>query len=118
MATLLLNSAFTYTGMWFDSWPYIQHLPYRKRPLHMTFGDDEDFTDEERKLFVEVYDHHGIKIDWKQGEVAVICNYRFAHGRPGIHLQNGERRRLGVLLGPTFRRVGQRQGKWGGRAVA
>ena len=41
-----------------------------------------------------------------------MCNYRFAHGRPEILLDVGESRRLGVLLGEQFDRIGQRDDKW------
>ena len=46
------------------------------------------------------------------GHVVVICNYRFAHGRPGIHLAAGEERELGVLIGEAFTRVGHLDDKW------
>lgn len=98
--------------MWFDTWPLVSHLPPRERPLWMTFGDDSDFTDADLRTFVDVYDRFGSPIDWRAGDVAVICNYRFAHGRPGIDLAPGEARELGVLLGATFDRVGDLPGKW------
>ena len=46
------------------------------------------------------------------GDVAAVCNYRFAHGRPSIHLREGEERELGVLLGEQFKRVETVPGKW------
>jgi hypothetical protein len=99
-------------GMWFDTWPLVQHLPYAERPLNLTFGDDTAFTRGELEQFVAVYDRFGTKIDWRVGDVAVVCNYRFAHGRPGIDLASGEQRELGVILGAQFDRVGVRSGKW------
>jgi hypothetical protein len=99
-------------GMWFDTWPLVQHLPYDQRPLNLTFGDDTELTRAELEQFVEVYDRFGTPIDWRVGDVAVVCNYRFAHGRPGIDLAPGEHRELGVLLGEQFDRVGVRAGKW------
>ena len=99
-------------GLWFDTWPLVQHLPYGERPLHMTFGDGTEFTRDELEQFIKVYDDFGTPIDWRVGDVAVICNYRFAHGRPEIKLEDGESRRLGVLLGEQFDRIGQRNDKW------
>ena len=90
----------------------VQHLPYGERPLHMTFGDGTEFTRDELEQFIKVYDDFGTPIDWRVGDVAVICNYRFAHGRPEIKLEDGESRRLGVLLGEQFDRIGQRNDKW------
>ena len=98
--------------MWFDTWPKVMHLPYDQRPLKLTFGDLTEMTREEKALFVEVYDRFGVPIDWSVGDIALICNYRWAHGRPGIVLQGDERRELGVLLGETFERVGDVDGKW------
>jgi hypothetical protein len=99
-------------GLWFDTWPLVQHLPFTDRPLHMTYGDDSEFTRDELQQFIDVYDKFGTKIDWERGDIAVICNYRFAHGRPEIVLGEGESRKLGVLLGEEFDRVGQRNDKW------
>jgi hypothetical protein len=108
----LLYASVADDGMWFDTWPKVMHLPYDQRPLKLTFGDLTEMTREEKALFVEVYDRFGVPIDWNVGDVALICNYRWAHGRPGIVLQGDERRELGVLLGETFERVGDVDGKW------
>ena len=85
----VLYSSLADHGMWFDTWPLVSHLPYRERPLHMTFGDDTEFTDDERRQWIDLYDRYGTPIRWRRGDVGVICNYRFAHGRPGIHLGDG-----------------------------
>jgi len=108
----LLYASLADHGIWFDTWPLVQHLAFEDRPLHMTFGDDSEFTRADLEQFIKVYDDHGTKIDWGVGDVAVICNYRFAHGRPEIHLDDGEHRKLGVLLGPQFDRIGPRPDKW------
>ena len=99
-------------GMWFDAWPLVQHLPYEQRPLHLTFGDDTEFSEQELREFVDIYARFGMPIDWRNGDVAVICNYRFAHGRPSIHLEPGEDRELGVLLGAKYTRQGALANKW------
>ena len=108
----LLYASIADHGMWFDTWPLVQHLPYEERPLDLTFGDGTPFTRDELQLFVDAYDRFGTPIDWNVGDVAVICNYRFAHGRPGIQLGEGERRELGVVLGPEFDRIGARPDAW------
>ena len=108
----LLFSSVADDGMWFDTWPNVMHLPYRERPLALTFGDGSQMTRAEKQQFIDVYDQFGIAIDWDVGDIVVICNYRFAHGRPGIHLDAGEQRELGVLIGEAFERVGDLPGKW------
>lgn len=108
----VLYSSVADDGMWFDTWPKVMHLPYDQRPLKLTFGDLTEMTYEEKCLFVDIYDRFGIPIDWNVGDVAIVCNYRFAHGRPGIQLDDGEDRELGVLIGEPFSRVGDLDGKW------
>ena len=69
-------------------------------------------TESEKQQFLNVYDRYGIPIRWSVGDIALICNYRFAHGRPAVHLKDGEQRELGVLIGDAFDRVEHRDGKW------
>ena len=106
------RSACANHGMWFDGWPMLMHLPYSLRPLHMTFGDDTEFTRDELQTFVDAYDRGGIRIDWQVGDILVFCNYRFAHGRPAIKLAPGEERELGVMLGGAMKRTGQKESAW------
>mgnify|MGYP001817715274 FL=1 len=108
----VLFSSVADDGMWFDTWPKVKHLPYDQRPLKLTFGDLSEMTRAEKALFVDVYDRFGIPINWNVGDVAVVCNWRWAHGRPGIQLEPGQRRDLGVLIGESFDRVGDLDGKW------
>jgi len=108
----LLFSSVADHGMWFDTWPLVMHLPYDERPLNLTFGDDTPMSREELQLFVDIYDNYGTPIKWQQGDVAIICNYRFAHGRPEIVLNDNEQRELGVIVGDSFDRVGDVDGKW------
>ena len=108
----VLYSSIADDGMWFDAWPKVMHLPYEERPLKLTFGDGSEMSREEKQAFVDVYDDFGIPIEWSVGDIAIVCNYRFAHGRPGIHLEEGEARELGVLIGEAYERVGDLPGKW------
>ncbi|MGI9223982.1 MAG: TauD/TfdA family dioxygenase [Woeseiaceae bacterium] len=108
----LLYSSVADDGMWFDTWPKVMHLPYEERPLKLTYGDLSEFTREEKELFVDIYDRFGVPIRWNTGDIAVVCNYRFAHGRPGIYLADNEERELGVLIGESYERVGDLPGKW------
>ena len=108
----VLYSSVADDGMWFDTWPKVQHLPYEQRPLKLTFGDLSEMTRAEKALFVDVYDRFGIPISWNVGDVTVVCNWRWAHGRPGIQLAADEQRELGVIIGEPFNRVGDLDGKW------
>ena len=108
----LLYASIADDAMWFDTWPKVMHLPYEQRPLKLTFGDDTEMTREEKQLFVDVYDRYGIPIKWQRGDVAVICNFRFAHGRPSISLDVDEERELGVIIGEDYNRIGALDEKW------
>jgi len=108
----LLYSSIADDGMWFDTWPRVMHLPYEERPLKLTFGDGSEMTGQEKQQFVDVYDDFGIQIPWSVGDIAIICNYRFAHGRPDVKLKPGEERELGVLIGESYNRVENLDGKW------
>ncbi len=108
----LLYSSMADDSAWFDTWPLVQHLPVDERPLKMTFGDGSEMTYDEKQQFLDVYDDYGIPIEWKVGDVALICNYRFAHGRPAVHVKEGEDRELGVLIGDAFDRLQTFNDKW------
>ncbi|MEL7186568.1 MAG: TauD/TfdA family dioxygenase [Pseudomonadota bacterium] len=108
----LLFASIADDGAWFDTWPMVQHIPYDQRPLKLTFGDLTEMTRAEKQLFIDVYDQQGVPINWSVGDVALVCNWRWAHGRPGIHLNPGESRELGVMLGANFKRVGDLPDKW------
>lgn len=108
----LLYSSIADDGMWFDAWPMVMHLPDDERPLKLTFGDDTEMTREEKQQFVDIYDQIGIPIAWNVGEIAIVCNYRFAQGRPGVHLDYGEERELGVMIGESFEQVDCQGDKW------
>eukprot|EP01084_Bolivina_argentea_P037574 69504_1 len=99
-------------SMCFDTWHGMKLLPNEKRPSKITYGDDTDFTHDELKQFVDINDKYGIPIEWKVGDIAVCCNYRWAHGRPMYDLNDGEQRELGVILGQVFERQGQLECKW------
>ena len=108
----LLYASVADDGMWFDGWPKVMHLPFEERPLKLTFGDGTEMTRAEKQEWVSLYDDYGIPIKWNVGDIAIICNYRFAHGRPGITLGDGEARDLGVLIGQAYDRVGDLPDKW------
>lgn len=109
----LLYSSIADDYMWFDSWDGVMSLPHQERPLKLNFGDGEVMSRQEKQQFVDAYDQAGIRIPWKQGDLVVIDNVRFAHGRPPINLDEGEKRHLGVLLGSLKRKAGVLSDKWG-----
>ena len=116
-----LYSSVADDSMWFDTWPGVAELPtmssykdthHYERPLKITYGDDTEFTRAELIDYVAAYDNFGLPIRWEEGDLAICCNYRWAHGRPSYELQEGDERVLGVTLGLQYDRVGQRADKW------
>lgn len=97
---------------WFDEWPGVKSLKPEDRPIKMTFGDDSDISWEEWRLWTKLADDYGFPVPWKSGDCVIVCNYRFAHGRPSYELKQGEKRELGVVLGPVFDRIGSLPDKW------
>ena len=94
--------------VWFDTWKGLSEIEPIHRPLSLEYGDNTKLTYEDKKILSKVYDNHGNKITWNEpGDILIICNQRFAHGRPPYHLEPGELRSLGVILGNRFQRIGQ-----------
>lgn len=110
--TNLMYSSVADDAMWFDAWPGVMKLPNWQRPLKLTYGDGTEFTKEEFRTWVDVYDMFGVPIKWNTGDIAIVCNWRWAHGRPAYSLEDGEHRQLGVMLGDTFDRMGHLDDKW------
>ena len=105
----ILFSSLADHNMWFDTWQTFKNIKPENRPLQMTYGDMTPFTQEEIQLWLHLYDKYAFPIRWKVGDIAIICNYRWAHGRPPIHLNKDEERILGVILGDVFQRQGQKE---------
>ena len=97
--------------MWFDQWPGVNTLPNDERPLKITYGDDTELSQDELKQFVDIYDKYGIPIEWRVGDIAVLCNWRWAW-KTNLCIGTNEERELGVILGQVFERQGQMEGKW------
>ncbi len=111
----LLFSSLADHNIWFDDWEGLKDIPHKLRPLKMTFGNGDEITNQEMRLWLDLYDKYGSCIKWKKGDILILCNHRWAHGRPPIKLDENEKkedRKLGVVLGNEFKRVGQLEGKW------
>lgn len=121
----VLYSSIADNGSWFDTWPGMEQLPdmehfntanETQKPLLITYGNDEMITPEDLAVYTDAYDRFGFPVGglngWRNGDIVTFCNYRFAHGRPGIQLLEGQRREIGVMLGPMYTRVGSKPDKW------
>ncbi|MEZ5454025.1 MAG: TauD/TfdA family dioxygenase [Thiothrix sp.] len=92
----------------FDQWHPFNTMPDEERPLNMTLGDGTPFTNQEIVDIYAAYNHASLALDWKQADLALLDNLRWAHARPAFTLQAGEERVLGVTMGMMTERVGNR----------
>ena len=72
----VLYSSLADHGMWFDTWPLVQHLPYAERPLHMTFGDDSEISPEEIQQWIDLYDELLFETT-DAGGITLVCDGKY-----------------------------------------
>lgn len=112
-------------GTWFDTHIGIDKLPHIgcdevgsefHRPYKLVLGDMSEFSHEELEEWNEVYCKHGFQVGgeagMETGDISIFCNFRFAHGRPGYELEEGQKREIGVVIGKQFIRNGAKEGSW------
>ena len=111
----LLYTSVADDSIWFNSWPGFEKMPCfdnltdatpQERPLKMTLGNGREFTRLELQELINVYGKSSIRVDWEKGDIVIICNYRFAHGRPRHNTERDGEREIRVCLGPVFDRIG------------
>lgn len=83
----LLYASLADHNTWFDNWPGLSDFDPAHRPFQMTFGDDTVFSPEEMRQLIDVYDECGIRVPWNVGDISIVCNFRWLHGRPEFELE-------------------------------
>ena len=106
----LLYTAPADHNMWFDLWPGLKTFDQSHRPFQMTFGDDSLFDADFLDFFCGILDKYGVRVPWQVGDISMMCNFRWLHGRPGFVKKAGQERELAVMLGERFYRQGARAG--------
>jgi hypothetical protein len=82
VVTSFVNSLLGMHGSFFDSYDkYYETLPYMERPLHSLWGNGEEFTEEEIQTIKVLYQQNSIRFEWKAGDIIIIDNLWWAHGR-------------------------------------
>ncbi|XP_070568650.1 dapdiamide synthesis protein DdaC-like [Ptychodera flava] len=69
-----------------------------KYPFHCSFGDGEEFSDDEIAHMRQVQWTKAVGFHWQQGDVLVLDNLTTAHARLGVHNKDSQRRILASLL--------------------
>ena len=88
---------------WFRSWPLLGEWKDSELPLHMTYGDGAPIKSEEREKWWRAVHANCMRVDWKKGDLLVLCNLRWAHGRPEA-ISSSLGRKINVTFGSRLRR--------------
>jgi hypothetical protein len=89
---------------WFRSWPSLGSWKKEELPLRMTYGSGGDISSDDRDAWWRAVHARSLRIDWKRGDLLVLCNLRWAHGRP-VALSGSVGRQLAVTFGTKMRRA-------------
>lgn len=93
---LFFNAGFQ-NHIFLDEWyPYNKMEP-KDKPLRCSWGDGEDFTDEELNILIENAERNIISENWENGDIILLENHYFTHGR--IPYDKGDNREIGVIMG-------------------
>ncbi|XP_077977842.1 dapdiamide synthesis protein DdaC-like [Glandiceps talaboti] len=69
-----------------------------KYPLHTSYGDGEEFTDEEMsRMRIEQW-NRAVGFRWQPGDVLVLDNLQTMHGRIGTKTEHSQRKILASML--------------------
>ena len=87
-------------GMFFDLDDRFNDLPYDERPFHATWGDGTEVSSEERQTIETFYKKTNIEIDWEVGDILVLDNLWYGHGRDAFEGY----REVSVMIGDSINR--------------
>lgn len=93
-------------GYWFRNWHPFCDLPNKARPHHLTFGNGEELTEEDLKIITDITIDHSLEHHWQAGDLVVLDNLRFTHGRKPFKLEAGEKREIYVAMRHPTKRQG------------
>lgn len=94
LGELFFNSVLNRHGSWMDGHSFFGKLPNSERPYHCTWGDGNEFNDEELAEIRTAYSESTEYIRLNPGDVLVLDNLRVVHGRTPYQGS----RLLGLLL--------------------
>lgn len=85
---LIMNQLFTYHASHQERGPRHSnmyapwlHLPYHERPYHSRWGDGTELSQDEFDALSGCYDKYSVAIPVRTGEVLIVNNFRWTHGR-------------------------------------
>lgn len=90
----------------FDQWSPYNVLADEERPLNMTLGDGQPFTNAQIATIYAAHNANSLALDWRRADLAMLDNLRWVHARPAYQLRDGEERVMGVTMGMMKPRQG------------
>ena len=103
-ATAFANSMLGMHGSFFDDYDdYYDTLPLIERPLHSLWGNGDEFAADEIAVVKQLYQQNAIRFEWAAGDVIIVDNLWWAHGRYPYH---GDRKILALMGVPWARQQG------------
>jgi len=102
--TAFANSMLGMHGSFFDDYDdYYHTLPLIERPLHSLWGNGDEFSADEIASVRQLYRRNAIRFAWAAGDVIIVDNLWWAHGRYPYH---GDRKILALMGVPWARQQG------------
>jgi len=96
--SLFLNQAYTMNAKsWFDGWEPFTSMPPHLQPFTTYWGDGTPFSEVEMQTLKRLHEEHLFIRPWKQGDLHVLDNLRWAHGRTPY--TPGDTRVICVMMG-------------------
>ena len=74
-----------------------------ERPLHSLWGNGDEFAADEIAVVKQLYQKNAIRFEWAAGDVIIVDNLWWAHGRYPYH---GDRKILALMGVPWARQQG------------
>ena len=94
------NQLYANHGNFFDLDDRFNHLPNDERPYHSVWGDGTELSAEERQSIKDFYKKTSIDIDWEVGDILVLDNLWYSHGRDAFEGY----REVSVMIGDSINR--------------
>jgi hypothetical protein len=93
---LFFNAGFQ-NQIFLDEWHPYNSMKKEDKPLRCSWGNGEEFTNEELNIFIRNSERNIIYESWEKGSIILLDNHYFTHGR--IPYEKGDKREIGVIMG-------------------
>eukprot|EP01084_Bolivina_argentea_P101274 181613_1 len=95
---ILAQSLLIQNGRHFDCFQEYNKFTLNQRPTHTKWGNDEEINQHEYDLMSEIYNQYAIDIELEKGDIIIIDNLLWAHGRTSFVDDPNNKRLIGAVL--------------------